>query len=189
METKELTTQESLSIITDMIGQAKHNVAKGDSFQILFWGWIIAIANLGHYVLAKSGYDHPYVVWLLVVPAIVISVFYGIRMNKKQLVRTHMDKIYAQIWIGAFIVFIITVSFMFQLNFHHNPVILAVAGLGMYITGWLLRFKPVVFGAVCLWIGAIVAFTLPVTDQYLVGSISILVGYIVPGYLLKRAEN
>ena len=47
----ELTHQESLDLIAEMIKQAKRNVAKGGSNQILLWGWTIAFANFGHYAL------------------------------------------------------------------------------------------------------------------------------------------
>jgi hypothetical protein len=189
MKTEELTTEQRLEIITNMIGQAKRNFAKGGSFQILLWGWVIAAANLGHYALEKIGYEYPYAVWLIVIPAVVVSIVQSVNMRKNSPVKSHVDKVYGQIWLAAFIVFIIVLSFMNQLNFHHNPVILAIAGMGMYITGNLLRFRPVIFGAVVLWVGAVLAFNLPVAEQYLVGGISILIGYLVPGYLLQKEEN
>lgn len=186
---KELSPKESLDIISNAINQAKKNVVKGGSFQILWWGWIIAIANLGHYTLMKLDYSAPYVVWILVIPAIVVSAVHGYRMSKSSRVTTHMDAMYGQIWLAAFIVIMISVIFMSKLNFNHNPVILGVAGFGMYTTGILLRFKPIVYGAVLLWIASILAYNIPVVDQYLLAGIAIILGYLIPGYILKKAEK
>ena len=59
----------------------------------------------------------------------------------------------------------------------------------MYITGTLLRFKPVIVGGVLLWVAVIVAFNVTVIDQYLVAGVAIALGYLVPGYMLKKAES
>ena len=186
---KELSPKESLEIISNAIAQAKKNVVRGGSFQIIWWGWIIAIANLGQYTLTKMEYAAPYVVWILVIPAIIVSVIHGYKMSKSSRVTTHLDSIYGQIWLAAFIVIMIVVIFMTKLNFHHSPVILGIAGIGMYTTGVLLRFKPVIYGAIVLWIASIIGFNISITDQYLLAGIAIILGYLVPGYMLKRAEK
>lgn len=188
MENK-LTPNESLEIITNAIQQAKRNIEKGGSFQILWWGWIIAIANFGHYGLIKLDYSAPYIVWILIIPGVIVSAIHGYRMKKRAHVVTFVDSLYGQIWLAAFIVIMCSVIFMSKLNFYHEPVILGIAGMGMYITGILLKFRPVVIGAIVLWIGSLVAFNVSVTDQYLVGGISIVIGYLIPGYMLKNAEK
>jgi len=186
---KELTANESLDIISNAIAQAKKNVVKGGSFQILLWGWIVTVANLGNYTLMKINYPVPYIVWLLILPGIIISVIHGYRKSKKARVITHMDTMYGHIWLAAFIVIMTTVVFMSKLDFHHNPVILGIAGMGMYTTGMLLRFRPITMGALILWIASVVSYNVPVIDQYLVGGIAIILGYLIPGYMLKRAER
>jgi uncharacterized membrane protein YgdD (TMEM256/DUF423 family) len=186
---KELSNQESLQLITKMISEAKKNVSKGGSFQLLLWGWIISLSNLGHYFLELSGYLYPYIVWLSVIPAVIISAIHSYRMQNNSRVVTHLDKVYAQVWIAIFIAIIILLTFMYKIDFNHSPVILLLAGIGTYLTGVLLRFNPVKFGGIVLFVGSIVAFNLPVSEQYLAAGIFIIIGYLVPGYLLKRAEK
>jgi len=188
MENK-MSANESLEIISKAISQAKSNAGRGGSFQIIWWGWIIALANLGHYFLDVQGYEHPYIVWILTIPAATVSGIYGYRQGKKSKITTHMDEVYGQIWIAVFVVIITLVVFMAKLGYNHNPAILCVAGIGMYVTGVLLRFKPVIAGAVLLWLGAIVAFNVDITSQYLVAGITIMIGYLIPGYILKKAEH
>ncbi|MBN3521193.1 hypothetical protein JYB62_14375 [Algoriphagus lutimaris] len=183
---KELSSKDSLALITDMIRKAKREVAGDGSFQILLWGWAISICNLGHYALMKAGIANSYLIWLLVIPTTIVSTVHGIRKGKKARVRTHLDIVISQLWIAVFVGIIIVLGFMNILEFNQNPVILILAALGMFVTGTLIRVNVVKLGGVILGIGAIVAFTLPVMDQYLVAGIAIILGYLVPGYYLKK---
>lgn len=184
----ELTHQESLDLIADMIRQAKRNVAKGGSNQILLWGWVISLANFGHYALAMSGYSQPYLVWLITIPAGIASGVIGMRMERSGSVG-HIDRMYWKVWLAAAISMAITLSAMHKISFNHNGVILAIAGMGMFITGGLLKFKPIMVGSFVLWIAAIISFNLPEIQQYPVAGSAIILGYLIPGYLLKRAER
>lgn len=183
---KELSSQDSLALITDMIRKAKREVAGDGSFQILLWGWTISICNLGHYALMKAGVANSYLIWLLVIPTTIVSTVYGIRKGKKARVKTHLDIVISQLWIAVFVGIIIVLGFMNILEFNQNPVILILAALGMFVTGTLIRVNLVKLGGVILGVGAIIAFTLPVMDQYLVAGIAIILGYLVPGYYLKK---
>jgi low temperature requirement protein LtrA len=75
---------------------------------------------------------------------------------------------------------------MGTLDFQHNPIILLLAGVGIFTTGTLVRENLVRWGGIFLLIAALTGFLLPVTEQYLVAGIGIVVGYLVPGYHLKK---
>ena len=77
-EYKNLTGQESLNIITEMIETAKGNV-KDRGFYFLLWGWIVIITNLGHYLLHTfTEFKHPYYIWAVsVFVGLIVSVIYG----------------------------------------------------------------------------------------------------------------
>ena len=190
MSNKELSNEESLALIADMIGQAKRNLAKGGSFYFLLWGWVVMLANLGHYLIATfDWYEYPYIVWVSTVPAAIASMVYGFRRDAKASVRSHLDTVYSQIWLAVFIGALIILFFTGNVLYNINAIILTFAGVGTYISGMALRFKPLVFGGMALWIASIIAFNLNPIDQYLVGTVGIFAGYLVPGYLLKRAES
>ena len=190
MSNKELSKEESLTLITEMIGQAKRNVAKGGSFYFLLWGWVVLVANLGHYLIAKfDWYDYPYIVWILTIPAAIASMVHGARRSKKSSVKSHLDSLYSQIWLAVFIGVLIILFFMDNVNYNINAIILAFAGIGTYISGQALRFSPLTMGGIALWISSVVAFNLNPIDQYLVGAVGIFAGYLIPGYLLRKAEK
>jgi len=182
---KELSSKESLAIITQMISKAKQEAAGDGSFQLLLWGWVVASCNFGHYALDKMGYEHPYYVWFLIIPAVFLSSWDSIKKRNRARVKTHLDEMLAGIWISVFVGMLITLSFMTTLSFQQNPIILILAGIGVISTGVLVRVKVVLMGGILLMAGSVIAFLLPVNDQYLVAGIAMILGYLVPGYYLK----
>ncbi|MEM7296727.1 MAG: hypothetical protein AAF391_00505, partial [Bacteroidota bacterium] len=187
---EELTNDERLELITNAIGQAKRNVAKGGSFYFLLWGWVVMLANLGHYLIQKfDWYEYPYIVWVLTIPAAIASMVYGAKMDKKSGVKSHLDRLYSMIWFAVFIGVMITIIFMDEVNYNLNAIILTFAGIGTFISGVALRFNPLIMGGVALWIASVVAFNLNPLDQYLVATVGIFAGYLVPGYLLRKVEK
>ncbi|GAB4236213.1 MAG: hypothetical protein Tsb0034_10780 [Ekhidna sp.] len=190
MEDKEeLSVEESLALINSVINSAKKNYARGSSFHFLLWGWAIMIANLGHYVLWKFDLtDAPYVVWALTIPTAIISIVYGARKGSRSIVKNHLDSLYGYIWLGMFIGAIILLIFAAEAT-TVNGIILTFSGLGTFLTGITLRFKPSILGGIALFVAAIVAFNTPILEQYLVGAIGIFAGYLIPGYLLKKLER
>ncbi len=183
---KELSNKESIAIITSMISKAKRHAAGDGSFQLLLWGWVVAICNFGHFILIKIGYGMPYIVWLLILPAVVISIWYSIKNRQKALVKTAYDEILSSIWISIFVGMLITLSFMPVINFQQNPIILILAGIGVILTGVVVRVNQIFYGGVLLMAASVIAFFLPVTEQYLVAGVAMILGYLVPGYYLKN---
>jgi len=182
---KEMSSKESLELITQMISRAKEEAAGDGSFQLLLWGWVVALCNFGHYILEKVGYDTPQIVWLLIIPATGVSIWDSIRKRNRARVKTHLDDMLGGIWISVFVGMLITLSFMSTLSFQQNPIILILAGIGVISTGVLVRVNVVRNGGILLMAAAVVAFLLPVIDQYLVAGIAMIFGYLVPGYYLK----
>ncbi len=183
---KELTSKESLALITEMITRAKRETAGDGGFQLLLWGWVIAVCNFGHFTLEKIGYEHPYYVWILVVPASIISFWKGFQIAKKARVRSHISEVINQVWIMVFAGIIITLAFMPIIGYNQNPIILILAGIGIWTTGSLIRVNFVRGGGVLLLIAAVIGFMLPVSAQYLLSGIAMVLGYLLPGYYLKE---
>ncbi len=49
-EEKQLTQEESLRIIHEMISAAKNDV-KADAFIFLLWGWLVFVASIAQFIL------------------------------------------------------------------------------------------------------------------------------------------
>lgn len=183
---KSLTNEESLRIITEMIGKAKRETAGDGGFQLLLWGWVISICNLGHYLLSKLAFDRPYFVWVLVIPAVLLSFWKGYRQASQSQVKSHISKVVSELWLVVFVGIVITLAFMPTIGFYQNPIILTLAGIGMFVMGALIRVNIVKAGGILLLVAAVIAFLLPVSEQYLLAGIAMVLGYLVPGYYLKK---
>jgi hypothetical protein len=188
-ESGNLTTQESLDIITSMIRQAQGNIS-GSSKYFLLWGWCIALSNIGMYGLTKfTSYPHPYFIWLLTIPALVVTVIYGINERNHGSVQTHLDKVTMWLWIGFCIGIIPIIAFGSKINFQINALILLLTALPTFLSGIILRFKALIIGGISLWIFSIISFTVDLSTQPLVGGIAMIIGYLIPGYMLKNLKN
>lgn len=182
---KNMTSSESLAIITEMIAKAKKEAAGDKSFYLLLWGWVIAFCNIGFYVLDKVHFDRPYLVWVLVLPAAFFNFYWSYRKNHQAKIRTHLERSIYHIWLGIFVGMAIVIGFMSVLGFNHNPVILILAAVGMYATGSMIDVSMVKIGALVLLIAAVISFLIPVSEHHLVAGIAMVLGYLVPGYYLK----
>lgn len=183
---KELSSKESLALITEMITRAKRETAGDGGFQMLLWGWVIAVCNFGHFTLEKLGYEHPYYVWILVAPAALISFWKGFQIAKKARIKSHISEVINQVWITVFGGIMIILAFMPVIGYNQNPVILILAGIGMWTTGALIRVNFVRAGGVLLLVAAVIGFMLPISAQYLLSGIAMVLGYLLPGYYLKE---
>lgn len=186
---EELSHTESFKIINEMIAQAKNNYEKSGSFYFLLWGWVVMIANLGHYTLEKfTTYEYPFIFWMLTIPAAIVAAVHGSKQKSNTQAKTHFSRLYGEVWIAVGIGIFLSLIFMEKINHNHSAIIMLLAGIGTFVSGRMLKFKALIFGAIALWIASIVCFNVPITDQYLVGAIGIFAGYLIPGYLLKSAE-
>lgn len=185
---RNLNPQESLRIIEEMIHSAKANF-KENSFYFIFWGWVIIIAEVAQLLVSRfTDYAHPYYVWFIIFPAMLISGWYGYSKGRKMSVFSHIMRINVMTWFSFLISYLILVIFS---GSHHNivPVIFILAGNATFLTGIIIKFKPLVFGGIVLWTGAICMFYLSGIALDLVSILSLVFGYLIPGYMLKYQKE
>ena len=185
-ESKPLSSEESLEIITSMIQTAKGNV-KGSSFYFLLWGWVVVLADLGHFYLMEfTSYQHPYIVWLIAIPAWIVSWVYGYKTSETGSVRTYSDGLIMWCW-AAFTFSIVVIIFSGKFGTLIPPIILVFTGFATFMSGLILKFKPLILGGSSFWIFAPMAFYVTPSYALLVSAVAIVVGYMIPGYMLRSA--
>ncbi|MGA1977994.1 MAG: hypothetical protein ABSG89_09095 [Bacteroidales bacterium] len=186
---RQLTGEESLRIITDMINKTKTNIRHG-SFHLIFWGWLIIFCSLMQFILARFPHFHsPWTVWSLVIPGIFVSLIYGWVNGRKEHVHTYADTVYMMSWIGFVIVALILFLFLHGNEDLVPQYILLAAGFPTFVSGFVLRFKPLIFGGIAFWILSLVAFFAGVSVAQLTVPVAMLTGYLVPGYMLRRKDS
>ena len=150
METmeKDMTGEESLRIITDMINKTKFNIRQG-SFHLLFWGWLIVFCSLSEYLLFKfSDYATPWYIWFFVIPGVFVSLLYGFIKGKKATVHTYAEMIYTWTWMAFLIASIVLFILLSDRMGSFGPYILTVAAIPTFISGFIIRFRPLIAGGI-----------------------------------------
>ncbi len=184
-ENQSLSTEQSLELITKMIRQAKGNVQRSAIYLIL-WGCTIAVANLGMFTLMMLDYPRPYVVWLATIPAWIASIYISLKHRKEATMSTHLDHINALLWYSYGVVILGIVMFGFKINYQLNPVILLISAVPAFVSGVIIKFRPLTVGGILFWIFGIICFLSQGPWQYLVGAVAVISGHLVPGLLLRN---
>ncbi len=205
METK-FTEQQSLALIAEMITQARNNFQKGSGNGMIFSGLLVSFAAIMNVILAFI-LDNPnqsFWIWCLMIPGSFISSRIDRRNKQEAMVLTHIDTIIRSIWVAygitIWVLLIIIFGFGFGRKFYEvfwliNPVILTMTGLAEFITAKVCRFKPYIYGAIIMWVGAICCLAVfgisqePVIIQFFILAICMILGFVVPGHKLNKLAN
>lgn len=188
-----MTGEDSLKIIQQMIEVAKDEQHdRGDGW--LIWGWILFSVSVISAIFIKTGMGR-YIgtAWTaaLVLGLVIYFLGHFIVKKKKALTKTYVKDILDRIGTGFFISLFVLVAASFLTSsisaFGYYYVLYA---FWMFIYGSVLKFRPLIYGAVINWIAAISIFM--IKDFFfimVISAVAILLGYIIPGYLLRAEYN
>jgi hypothetical protein len=180
-----------LNVIYDMIENSKTKIRE-NAFFYLLWGWLVLLASLSHFIMWKFGIFYSFLAWPIIMTAgMVVSVIAGIRLGKRSSYRTHIDTAVIYLWYGFFFTLMVLIAFAIGRKISWeitNALIISMYGLGTFVSGGILKFKPLIIGGICSWIIALCAFFVPGEYTLLLVSVSIIIAYLIPGYLLRRAH-
>lgn len=184
-ENQSLSTEQSLELITRMIRQAQGNV-KRSAIYLILWGITVMAANLGMFVLMLLDYPRPYAVWLITIPAWVATIFISLKQRKECTVRSHLDRINALLWYSYGVVILAIVMFGFKINYQLNPLILLISAIPAFVSGAIIKFRPLTVGGILFWVFGVICFLSQGPWQYLIGAVAVTTGHLVPGLLLRN---
>ncbi|RYZ54394.1 MAG: hypothetical protein EOP49_05290 [Sphingobacteriales bacterium] len=190
MTEEKFSPEDSLRLIQSMIEKTKEDFAQ-NAFFYLLWGWLIFIASLAQYILmVVVHYPKHYLVWNLMWVGGIISMIYGIRYKRRVKVKTYMSEAMELFGIGSGISFtILAMVFLYNEMWKFAfPIYLILYGFCSFVSGAILRFKPLRWAAFACWAISIASSFVSYQSQLLLMAVSVLAAYIIPGYLL-RAKN
>jgi hypothetical protein len=187
MENENFNPEQSLNVINSMINTAKNKLAD-DGFLFIFWGWLVIIAALIHYVTIKLNIDYGYYAWATLLPlGGIFSAIYGARQSKKEKVKTYIDSYLSYLWIAFGISLFISLAFMYVHGIKATYFFLMILyGIATMVSGGLLNFKPLVIGSIASFACAAISVFLNETDQLLIIAGALLFSYVIPGHLLRH---
>ncbi len=191
MAEEKFSPEQSLQLIRSMIGKARQDLSD-DSIYFLVWGWITFIACTGQFVLKHIiGWDKHYLVWLLIIPGILFSIYQGRRDHHQKKARTYIGDSMKWLWTGMGISYFVLSMILSKLGWGTVifPFFILLYGLGTFVSGQLLQFRPLVIGGMIAWALAVGAVYVDYDYQMLFGAAAILSSYIVPAYLLRQRDK
>ena len=182
----EFSPQQSLRLIHSMIETTKNTISN-QSHYFLLWSWAVMIGCLLQYYLKVIvGYPQYYLAWLITPVAWVIHFLFLYRDAKYARVRTFVDVANAYLWtsiaLGFFVLGFVFAKIGWQYCF---PFYILFYGMGTYVSGRLLKFKPLVIGGLICFPLVIVAVNTSYDIQILMCALAIFISYIIPGHILR----
>ncbi len=147
----QLTSEESLKLINEMIGKAKKSyVSKG--IASIVWGVLIIICSLLTWAQIQFQFNLGFDVWLLVFIAVIPQIFYSVKEKKQKNFVGHDEITMRYLWTTFGIcIFIIT---FYDNKFGGNNSIslfMMLYGIPTFITGGIFKFKPMILGGLICW--------------------------------------
>lgn len=192
MENENFSPEQSLQLISQMITEAKKEITD-NGFLYLLWGWLVFIAAVSNFVLLKFEYEYAFISWPTLMPlGGIISIIYGFTQKKKNAkkTKTWVDHVFMYTWIAFAVTLMITLSAAYKLGWETiYPFIMLLYGIGTFISGGIMKFKPLIIGGIVCWIVAGIAFYVKFEYQLILLIVAIVGSYIIPGHMLKYKYN
>ncbi len=188
MEERNITEQESLAIIQEMINKSKKQLTDRSKY-FMMWGVAVFACAIIQYFLLRDLQPHTQMVWLSMPVLAVIQLFLSIRDRKKEKVLSHNTAAIGSVWLALGISFFILAFLSSRISFDMFPFLILLYGIGTFITGRIIQFKPLIFGGLACFILCVLITYVEGPEKLLILALSVLLSYIIPGILLKREFN
>lgn len=189
MKEKNLTPEESLQLISNVINEARNRFIE-DGIIYMFWGGLLFLTAMAQFLLLKAGkFDINYYPYFIV-PLGYIFTHYYYRKKDKGTSKNSISKIIQYLWITIGINIII-LSFCFPMILTVNliPINLILSGIGIIISGAALREKIILIAGIISVIAGYICFLIEPNTQPLVMSLTALFSYFGTGLLLYNKQK
>jgi hypothetical protein len=219
MEDKQISEQESLQLITEMIQKAKRNFHENGTSSIL-WGSVIAVCGLVRFSEMQWNFRVGFDVWLLALFAIIPQIFLTIRERRHRKVLTHNEAVLNHVWmVYGFSIFALVFYFNIVPGVTNNQLLnegtqimqrdsrsgiekpfsyfvassgsllLMLYAIPTLITGLTYRFRPMLVGAIFCY-GFFLFSLFTITKwDMFFNGIAAIGNWLIPGLLLRRRYN
>lgn len=181
-----LSREESLKIINEMISKAKNSHYESGTGPLL-WGSVIFICSIVTYLQLEYHFDIGFDIWWLTFIAIVPQVYITVKSRKQKKFKGYTDTAMDYIWMT----FAISIALLIHYNSHvHHPgesvpLFLILYGIPTLITAGVKNFKPMLYGGIVTWIAAIITVYTTLSTDLLLMAISALCAWFIPGIILR----
>jgi hypothetical protein len=189
MPEEKFSPEESLKLISNMIGQAKARFSENGHLYLL-WGWTVFTCSIVQFILMRIKFEYHYMVWMVTWLVFIYQAFYIRSRKYKVKVKGYADQVLGTVWlVFVIMMFLFAVLFgrlMGDQYYHYiNPVFLALYGMPTILSGTILQFRPLIIGGVFCWVLAVCSTFISYDYQLLLLAAAVLGAWIIPGYLMR----
>ena len=190
IENKEMTAQESLGIITEMMNNNRRSILQNSGKHFILWGVLLTIMSLVIYELMHITQDPIWNLLWFAMPLIGFPIGHFIGKNDAKVPQNIISKQLHGIWL-AYCCFAVVISsvFMFIAPQNLTLVIILVFGLAECISGITLKNWAIIVSGFIIGVGgAIAAIMLRSEAQLLLFTLCGLVLF-VSGFIVKSQSK
>jgi hypothetical protein len=135
MEEKNITEQESLIIIQNMMNKTKEQLFDNSNL-FLLWGFAVLICTITQFILIKVNIQNSETVWIAMPIIAIIHIAIVVKQSKQIKVQTYNTNAISALWIGIGLAFICITALSFA-KINILPFIIILYAIGTFVTGKL----------------------------------------------------
>lgn len=186
MSEVKLTENESLKLITEMIGKAKGSYHSNGTSAIL-WGLVIFFCSIFEFFEMQFNFDIGFNIWWLMFVALVPQFYLMLKSSSKKNFESYEEKTMSFVW-WAFAASVVMMMFFnsYYRPSHSESLFLMLFGMPTFITGGMFRFKPMIIGGITCWILFVVSIYTSLKINLLLMALAALSAWLVPGIILRK---
>lgn len=167
---------------------------RNNSFYYLMWGWVVVFCCLAEWILIRTNVSWHWAVWPVAMPiAGTVAMVRGYRRSRDDQHSTVVDRMIYYLWSGWVVMLVVVLLGAPRMGWDvAYTLLMAMYGLGTFVSGGILGFKPLIFGGIAAWVIALIAILIPgLGFETTLGllAVSIIVSYLIPGYLLHYSKE
>jgi hypothetical protein len=193
MDENNLTPEESLSIITKTIEETKKGFQENGHI-IILWGSLLFIVISSQYILSLLGlyklFDIAWTCILFPLGAVYTFIYIRRKVKKNNPPKTIFSRLIGTMgWVVGGNLMMLGLVFSHQMGHALAPVFLILFSLLILMIGISIKFTPFILGSILLNLIGFATFMISPEYQGLSLILGSVVGFIIPGILLNKANK
>lgn len=189
METKEMTPEQSLQIISDAINRSRKDFERNSGTPMILWGTVVLAVSIAIWLVLRTTSNPVWNFLWFSVP--VLGWAAGrlfIKDSRNKGAKNFINETIGQIWIG-YGIFATTIALIlaFIAPQQIGAIILALLGYGTFMTGRTLKNIYITIAGIITGIGgAAILYLLKTYDATLIFTATALISLIIPGIMMNH---
>lgn len=190
MSTENMSEQQSLKTIQEMINTARQEHAADAAFYFVLWGVLVMLFSILSFVALRTNASWQPFTYVVFIVGAVVSIVRSKKEDKEETSKSRHDDLYKFVWSGVGICLGITWGFAGIIGLGNIiPVSLMIYGLASFITGGTIKYYPSLIGSIVCFLCVIVALNVTFEWQNLVCAFAVMCVHVLPGLMMMRDKN